>query len=648
MTTSDPRKDPLNRYAYNIIHDHITTLKENHGIIPPTSPAQRLDARLVDIHEEAPKVGIIGAGIGGLYAAMLLQECGIPYEILEASPRLGGRLYTHRMGDRPNDYFDIGAMRYPDTPIMKPLFDLFRKIDLKLGEYQFSDIAGNSILYYNNINRKRSVSPITPQDFEITGVPARPWGELGVEANLSNVTRPFADRLIRDVETGGSEGWELMMRYDQYSMKAYMAGNRSDAHPEDVPDIDAAHLMPYPINVVNWCEAFDTSSSAFDKALTETVLESLAFAWDGSDFAWKYIVGGSHQLAVSLDEYMSKQPGYTRPFFNTRVAGISCVSSQSVPFGDNVSQAVETAKARGAPRVRRGEGLLPVESLAVHLADGRTKYYSHVITTTTLPCLRVMNLTGARLDWKQKEALRMLQYGPSTKIGYGPSTKIGVRFRRRWWEDEAWMKEAGAFGAILGGQSYSDAMSRTVVYPSFGIGEPDSGACMIVSYAWTNDALALTGIMGIESRDVLTQRILQDLVEIHNFSPKAAADLEQMLAEIHPYSWTTDPTTMGAFAFFGPGDFKELYPAVTRPAGAGRLHFAGEVCSVRHAWVVGALEASIRAVDEVLRSSYSTQEAQTFEDTYGLPEGWTEELLHTQLILGTKCAFGEYPPVETV
>lgn len=103
MTTSNPRKDPLNRYAYNIIHDHITTLKENHGIIPPT--AQRLDARLVDIHEEAPKVGIIGAGIGGLYAAMLLQECGIPYEILEASPRLGGRLYTHRMGDRPNDYF---------------------------------------------------------------------------------------------------------------------------------------------------------------------------------------------------------------------------------------------------------------------------------------------------------------------------------------------------------------------------------------------------------------------------------------------------------------------------------------------------------------------------------------------------------------
>ena len=31
------------------------------------------------------KVGIIGAGVGGLYAAMMLQSLDIDYEILEAS-----------------------------------------------------------------------------------------------------------------------------------------------------------------------------------------------------------------------------------------------------------------------------------------------------------------------------------------------------------------------------------------------------------------------------------------------------------------------------------------------------------------------------------------------------------------------------------
>ncbi|RWS19692.1 hypothetical protein B4U80_14961, partial [Leptotrombidium deliense] len=35
------------------------------------------------------KVGIVGAGISGLYTALLLQELGIDYEILEASERIG-------------------------------------------------------------------------------------------------------------------------------------------------------------------------------------------------------------------------------------------------------------------------------------------------------------------------------------------------------------------------------------------------------------------------------------------------------------------------------------------------------------------------------------------------------------------------------
>ena len=50
------------------------------------------------------RVGIIGAGVGGLFAAMLLQECGIPYQILESSDRIGGRLYTWRFDEKPDTY----------------------------------------------------------------------------------------------------------------------------------------------------------------------------------------------------------------------------------------------------------------------------------------------------------------------------------------------------------------------------------------------------------------------------------------------------------------------------------------------------------------------------------------------------------------
>jgi hypothetical protein len=41
------------------------------------------------------KVGIIGGGAAGLYAAILLDSLGIDYDIHEASGRVGGRIYTY-------------------------------------------------------------------------------------------------------------------------------------------------------------------------------------------------------------------------------------------------------------------------------------------------------------------------------------------------------------------------------------------------------------------------------------------------------------------------------------------------------------------------------------------------------------------------
>lgn len=66
-----------------------------------------VQAELFDAQpKKAFKVGIIGAGVAGLYAAMILQSFGIEYEILEAQPdHIGGRLLTHHFSDGPNDYY---------------------------------------------------------------------------------------------------------------------------------------------------------------------------------------------------------------------------------------------------------------------------------------------------------------------------------------------------------------------------------------------------------------------------------------------------------------------------------------------------------------------------------------------------------------
>lgn len=79
-------------------------------------------------------VGIVGAGVAGLFTALVLDwindsikthigpgHLEIKYEILEATSkeRFGGRLYTHRFSkDGLHDYYDVGAMRFPENTVM--------------------------------------------------------------------------------------------------------------------------------------------------------------------------------------------------------------------------------------------------------------------------------------------------------------------------------------------------------------------------------------------------------------------------------------------------------------------------------------------------------------------------------------------------
>ena len=83
--------------------------------------------------EDLP-ICIIGAGIAGLYTAMKLDRLGLQYEIIEASGRHGGRIYTYHFETPENsnfhNYYDVGAMRFPRTKVMGAVFELFRELDL--------------------------------------------------------------------------------------------------------------------------------------------------------------------------------------------------------------------------------------------------------------------------------------------------------------------------------------------------------------------------------------------------------------------------------------------------------------------------------------------------------------------------------------
>lgn len=77
-------------------------------------------------------VGIIGAGISGLYTALLLRREGHKVTVFEAADRVGGRIYTYRFTPQAKSediYFEAGAMRIPRSSLHSKVFDFVRYLN---------------------------------------------------------------------------------------------------------------------------------------------------------------------------------------------------------------------------------------------------------------------------------------------------------------------------------------------------------------------------------------------------------------------------------------------------------------------------------------------------------------------------------------
>ena len=57
------------------------------------------------------KVGIIGAGIAGLYTALILDSLGIEYEILKASSRVSGHLKIYQFPGGGEHYYYVRPLQ---------------------------------------------------------------------------------------------------------------------------------------------------------------------------------------------------------------------------------------------------------------------------------------------------------------------------------------------------------------------------------------------------------------------------------------------------------------------------------------------------------------------------------------------------------
>jgi monoamine oxidase len=209
------------------------------------------------------------------------------------------------------------------------------------------------------------------------------------------------------------------------------------------------------------------------------------------------------------------------------------------------------------------------DSVTVHYKTeaGRfTALADYAIVTVPFSVLRTVEALEPFSHGKQR-AIRQLNYSASTKVLF--------QVRRRFWEDE---------DGIFGGGTVTDLPIRRLNYPT-----PDpttERGVLLASYTWSQDALQW-GAMDEETR---LEEALQDVERIH---PRVREEYEVGAS----HAWYGDRWARGAFALFEPGQQSALHADIVRPE--GRIYFAGEHCSLYHAWIQGALESGIRAAREI-------------------------------------------------
>ncbi|OCH83795.1 hypothetical protein OBBRIDRAFT_742694, partial [Obba rivulosa] len=439
---------------------------------------------------DSKPVCIIGAGAAGLYAAMMLHYLQVPFKVLEAaetspSRRLGGRLYTQHVGDGTWDYFDVGAMHFPNTPFMKRTFSLADELDVKRIPYAMK--APNTFTHYNG-RQVQGESALSGDPYGVARyvdpnnrIPNAP---LTPEAVHRSCTSPTLDLFTGDNFDLDLAFQQLYGSFDKYTMRTWLQDRTAAA--------------------INWCEMIDRSTGWYDRALVETVLEYLAFSWPREstpsfDGKWYCFVGGSSSLPEAM--YKSLPPS-------------------SVAFGRTVT-AINEVRTSSSSHME----------VTVNSANTPTAY-SAVISTVPLPRISVMDLTGCDIvgsSYAQWSAIRQLHYGPAIKIG--------MRFTEAWWYTKL---------NIQGDSSFTDLPLRTIVYPLYpSLTAPSS--VLIAAYCWTYDAERLGALMNGDgtARDELIDLVLRDLSTVHGIDVKKYYDRSSRDNAHFAWNWSADPHAMG-------------------------------------------------------------------------------------------------------
>ncbi|XP_069803391.1 L-amino-acid oxidase-like [Dendropsophus ebraccatus] len=218
------------------------------------------------------------------------------------------------------------------------------------------------------------------------------------------------------------------------------------------------------------------------------------------------------------------------------------------------------------------------KSVVVHYRKNK----SSALTSITADYVIVTSTARATRRIAFSPPLSNDKYNALSFVHYTSATKILLSCNERFWEKDG----------IVGGRSSTDRPSRNIYYPSHNF--TNGRGVLLASYTIEDDSRFFLSLSDEDCVDV----VLEDLSIIHK-RPKE--ELKKLCPKYVVKKWSLDPHSMGAFAYFTPYQFGDMYEDLSKPE--GRIYFAGEHTSLPHGWIDTAIKTGLKAARDVHKDS---------------------------------------------
>jgi len=291
----------------------------------------------------APVVGIIGGGVAGLYAGLMLQSIGVEFELFEKSTRVGGRLktwysedYDENDTDKKGLYGEIGGMRLPQfSSDMLSVQHLSLALNTVLDRNDLTDqsVHWRKFYYDSPVQRLRYNNmkfPLEVQNASLNDL------NFGVEAGgdiesvwitpvqpkkgapylpINKILEKVIGRFLKAIDVSFTDGFNTLMEYDNYSMWGYLTNSFTLGELEEYyqPEMGAKtdHLS---YDVVSFLETLNAGTGMFSVSFVEMVLAQ--YDWNGSKNP--YDPEDSSIYMLTVDKGMQRLPEACRTILNLK------------------------------------------------------------------------------------------------------------------------------------------------------------------------------------------------------------------------------------------------------------------------------------------------------------------------------------------